>query len=250
MSEVGTYIHSVVEGFRAVVEIRRAEARNALDGDGWRAIAEAAERYGHDDAVRVIVLRGVGEVFCAGGDVDWMRRASTDELALVGHALSGLAACPKPVIARVHGSAYGGGVGLLAACDVAVASDTARFALSEVRVGVAPAIVSRVTVRRIGGARFRAWALTGRAVTADEALAAGLVDLVVPPERLDSTVDEVVASLAAGEPAALAEVKRMFPNGLDDAEAVATLARLRARPEFAEGIAALREKRRAAWVRE
>jgi enoyl-CoA hydratase/carnithine racemase len=103
-------------------------------------------------------------------------------------------------------------------------------------------------IGRVGGARFRAWALTARGITAEEALATGLVDRIAPPDRLDEAVTEVVTALAAGEPEALATVKRLFPNGLETDAAVAELARLRARPEFAEGMAAVREKRPAAWM--
>lgn len=230
-----------------LVELRRPEHRNALDGDAWRALADEVRRHGEDAGVRVLVLRSEGPVFCAGADLDWMRAAAPAELMAIPEALAAIAACPKPVVARVHGPVFGGGVGLVAACDLVVAAEAARFTLSEVRVGVAPAIVSPAVIGRVGPSRFRAWALTARAVAADEALAAGLVDRVTPPDDLDEAVAEVVAALAAGEPGALAAAKRLFPAGLPAEAAVAELARLRGRPAFAEGIAALRERRRPAW---
>ena len=233
---------------RGLIELNRPEQRNALDGDGWRAITEAVRRHTADPAVRVLIVQSRGAVFCAGGDVDWMRRADESELRVAAEALDAIAACPKPVVARVHGPTYGGGVGLVAACDLAVASSEARFTLSEVRLGVAPALVSRAVIGRVGGARFRAWALTARPVSAEEALAAGLVDRVAGPQGLDEALTEVVTALAAGEPEALATVKRLFPSGMATDAAAAELARLRARPEFAEGMAAVREKRPTAWM--
>ena len=237
-----------IEGIRGIVEIDRPEGRNALDGDGWRAISAAVRRHEADPAVRTLLLQSTGSVFCAGGDVDWMRRAEAGELRVVATALDTLCACPKPVVARVQGPAYGGGVGLAAAADLVVASSQARFQMSEVRLGVAPAVVSRAVIGRVGGARFRAWALTARALGAEEAAAAGLVDRVCAPEELDGAIDELCQALCAGEPGALAAVKRLFPNGLGAEEAAAELARLRGRDAFAEGIAALREKRPPRWV--
>jgi methylglutaconyl-CoA hydratase len=244
-----SYVRVRVEAIRGIVEVDRPEGRNALDGDGWRDVAAAARRHAADPAVRTLIVQSTGSVFCAGGDVDWMRRAEEAELRAVAEALDALASCPKPVVARVQGPAYGGGVGLAAACDLVVASSQARFQISEVRLGVAPALVSRALIGRVGGARFRAWALTARAVGADEALAAGLADVVCAPERLDGAIDEVCQALCAGEPEALSSVKRLFPDGLPAAAAAAELARLRARDAFAEGIAALREKRPPRWVR-
>jgi methylglutaconyl-CoA hydratase len=233
---------------RGEIVLARPEQRNALDGDALRAIVADVQRYAADPAVRVLVVRSEGPIFCAGGDLGWMLTADEGELMVVNEALEALRGCPKPVVARVHAPALGGGVGLAAACDVVVAARDARFTLSEVRIGVAPAVVSRFVIERIGGARFRAWALLAEAVEAEDAYVAGLVDRLAEPDELDDAVTRVVAALAAGEPEALAATKRLFPRGLAANEAVAELARLRARPEFAEGIAAVRGKRPARWV--
>ena len=233
---------------RGEIRLTRPEQRNALDGDALRAIIADVARHTADEAVRVVVLQSEGPVFCAGGDLAWMRASDEAELMVVNEALAALRSCPKPVVARVHAPAFGGGVGLAAACDVVVAARDARFTLSEVRVGVAPAIVSRSVIERIGGARFRSWALLAEPVEAEDAHVAGLVDRLAEPDELDDEVSRVVAALAAGEPTALAATKRLFPRGLEPEAAVAELARLRARPEFAEGIAAVREKRPASWV--
>jgi methylglutaconyl-CoA hydratase len=244
-----SHVRTRVEGVRGIVEIDRPAGRNALDGDGWRAIVAAVRQHEAEAAVRTLLVQSTGSVFCAGGDVDWMRAADAGDLRAVADALDALAASRKPVVARVQGPTYGGGVGLAAACDVVVAAREARFQMSEVKLGVAPALVSRAVIGRVGGARFRAWALTARLVGAEEAAAAGLVDRVCAPDELDGAIDDVCQALCAGEPEALASVKRLFPAGLPAEAAAAELARLRARDAFAEGVAALREKRPPRWVR-
>ena len=245
---VGAMIRSEVVGARGYVWLAGAEQRNALDGAAWRAVGDAVRAMELESPVRMIVLAAEGKTFCAGAQVDWMRAAPSEELTAVGETLEHLRACSKPIVARVQGSAYGGGVGLVAACDLVVVSREARFVLSETRLGVAPAMVSQAVIGRIGGARFRTWALLGQPVSADEGLAAGLVDRVAEPDELDAVLDEVCGALGQGEPLALAAVKQLFPHGFAGPAAVEMLAELRARPEFAEGIAALREKRPAKWV--
>jgi methylglutaconyl-CoA hydratase len=244
-----SYLRVRREGVRGIVEIDRPDARNALDGDGWRGIATALEQHADDPAVRTVLVQATDSVFCGGADVDWMRRAEPSELAAVGRTLDAVAACPKPVVARVQGPVYGGGVGLAAACDLVVAAPDVRFVLSEVRLGVAPGLVSRAVIARIGGARFRSWALIARPVDAQSAAAAGLVDRVAAPGELDRAIDEVCEALCAGEPGALAAVKQLFPDGMEVGAAAELLRELRVRPAFAEGIAALREKRPPSWVR-
>jgi methylglutaconyl-CoA hydratase len=241
-------IRTEVAGVRGYIWLDAPERRNAMDGESWRELVDAVQVMELERQVRTIVLGATGSVFCAGAQVDWMRTATREQLGGIGPALARLGESPKPVVARVHGSAYGGGVGLIAACDLVVASRDARFVLSEVRLGLAPATISRAVVRRIGGSRFRVWAMTARHVTADEALAAGLVDYAVDPDQLDATIDDVCSALCAAEPGALAAVKKLFPDGLDGAAATHMLADLKGRPAFAEGIAALREKRPPSWV--
>jgi methylglutaconyl-CoA hydratase len=237
-----------VVGARGYVRLANPEQRNALDGAAWQAIGDAVRAMELESPVRMIVLVAEGNTFCAGAQVDWMSAAPPEELTAVGQTFDQFRACSKPIVARVQGSAYGGGVGLVAACDLVVASREARFVLSETRLGVAPAMVSQTVIGRIGGARFRTWALTGQPATAEEARAAGLVDRVADPDGLDAAVDELCAALGQGEPLALAAVKQLFPDGFAGPAAVEMLAELRGRPEFAEGIAALREKRPAKWV--
>lgn len=244
-----SYVRVSTHRSRGTIEIDRPESRNALDGHGWRSLIASIEQLSHDSSVRAIVIQSIGSVFSAGGDFDWMRGADESELRVIVETLAAIASCPKPVVVRVHAPAYGGAVGLIAACDWAIAREGVRFALSEVRVGLAPAIVSRAVITRVGPARFRGWALTAAPVDARAALAAGLIDEIVPndDDALDQAVGAVLNTFGQGEPAALTEVKGMFPTGLSGDDAVSLLVRLRSHQNFAEGVAALREKRLAAW---
>lgn len=243
----GAAIAVEVTGARGVVRLTRPRARNALDGAAWRAIAEAISRLEREPTVRAIVLRADGAVFSAGADLDWLRSATGDDLTSIADALTAVSSCPRPVVARVHGAAFGGAVGLIASCDVVIASASATFSLAEVRVGVAPAIVSSVLTGRVGTARFRTWALLGAAVDAEAARRAGLVDQVAPDTDLDSAVDDILDRLAKGEPEALSSIKRIPVGGFSTADAVAELIRLRDRPSFAAGVDALRSREAPPW---
>jgi methylglutaconyl-CoA hydratase len=246
------YVRVSARGSTGTIEIDRPESRNALDGQGWRSLIAGIEQLTRVPSVRVVVIQSVGSVFSAGGDFDWMRGADEAGLRVIVETLDAITTCPKPIVARVHAPAFGGAVGLIAACDWAIASEGVRFSLSEVRIGLAPAIVSRAVIARVGPTRFRGWALTAMPVDAGAALAAGLIDEVVSAadSGLDKAIDDVVRILCQGEPGALAEVKRMFPTGLPGDQAVSTLVRLRSHETFAEGVAALREKRHPSWVPE
>jgi len=229
------------------VVIDRPERRNALDGEGWRAIAAAFDGLRARADLRVARLRSTGAVFCGGGDLEWLRSAPGEELAQIGVALSAMRGCPQPIVCRVQGPTYGGGVGLVAAADVVVAGPEANFTLSEVRLGIAPALVSPYLIARVGSARFRAWALLGAPVDGPSAQVAGLVDVATTQPEFDRVVAEAIEHLRRGEPEALAAIKRLPREGLDTAEAATLLATLRARDAFAEGIAARRERRPARW---
>jgi methylglutaconyl-CoA hydratase len=240
---------TIAEHDRVVaIVLDRPDRRNSLDGDGWRFLAETVRRQEARQKVRAILLRSTGPVFCGGADLGWMRGAPEAELAAAYDALEAIRRCPKPVVCRVQGPTFGGGVGLVAAADVAISDADATFTLSEVRLGIAPALISRFVVERVGAARFRSWALLGRQIDASSALAAGLVDHVATEQGLDAAVDEALDAIRRGEPEAISTIKRFGPRGLERDEAAATLARLRDRPEFAEGVAALREGREPEWT--
>jgi len=241
---VSTHEH---DGLFEVV-IDRPERRNALDGEGWRAIAEAFGGLTARPEIRVALLRSNGEVFCGGGDLGWMRAAPKEELARIGEALEAMRACPRPIVCQVQGPTYGGGVGLVAAADVVVAGPNAQFTLSEVRLGIAPALISPYLIQRVGPARFKTWALLGTPIDVASALSAGLVDVLANEEELDGKVAGAVAELRRGEPEALAAIKLLPREGLPTPDAATLLASLRARDAFVEGVAALKEHRAAAWA--
>ena len=223
-------------------------------------IAEAAARIEADAGIRVVVLTGEGRSFCAGGDLDWMqeqvaasragRLAEARRLAMMLQALNTLG---KPVIGRVHGAAYGGGVGLMAVCDAVVAASDARFGLTETRLGLIPATISPYVLARIGEGRARAMFFSARVFDAAEAQALGLVTRVVPAADLDAAVEAEVAPYFATAPGAVAAAKRLARSlgPRIDAEVIeATIARLAdvwETPEASEGIAAFLAKRPAAW---
>ena len=253
------------DGAIARITMNRPKLHNAFDEDLIAALTRTFADLGDDDSVRVVVLTGVGRSFSAGADLNWMRRASAydaernraDARALEA-MLRTLDELPKPTVAMVNGLAIGGGVGLVAACDVAVSSTAASFATSEVRFGILPAVISPFVVRAIGGRQARRYFLTAERFGAEEARRIGLVHEVVAPEALEARVGEVVAELLKGGPEALGEAKRLvrlvesMPQGgsLLAEATVGMIAERRASEEGGEGIAAFLEKRRAPWLPE
>jgi len=246
----------------ATVRMNRAEMHNALDDALIAELTEALAAVGRDSAVRVVILAGAGKSFSAGADLDWMRRmaensyeenlAGARRLAALLRTLNDL---PKPTIARVHGAAFGGALGLISACDIAVASDAAMFCLSEVRLGLIPAVISPYVVAAMGPRQVRRYFLTAERFDADEAARIGLVHRVATADGLDAAIDETVAGLLAGGPAAQAAAKRLVADvagrPLDDAlveETAKRIAEIRATPEGREGVAAFLEKRKPAWA--
>lgn len=240
----------------------RPERHNAFDEALIAALAEAFDELGRDPAIRVVVLGGRGRSFSAGADLAWMRRAAAyDEAANRADArafaqmLKTLDECPKPVVARVQGAALGGGTGLVAACDIAIASERATFGTTEVRLGIMPAVISPFVLRAIGPRQARRLFLTGERIDAARALAIGLVHEVVPEAELDARIDAVVADLLEGGPEAQAATKELIrlvlsmPQGgsLLTEATVGAIATRRASAEGREGIAAFLEKRAPAW---
>ncbi|MCR9148975.1 MAG: crotonase/enoyl-CoA hydratase family protein [Rhodobacteraceae bacterium] len=247
---------------RGVARLRldRADKHNALDAALIAALTEAAGRLGADPAVRVIVLEGAGASFCAGGDLGWMRaQMAADAVTRAAEArklaemLQALDTCPKPLIGRVHGNAFGGGVGMMSVCDVAVGASGARFGLTEVRLGLIPATIGPYVVARIGAARARQVFFSGRLFDADEAVDLGLLSRTVAPEALDDAIEAEIAPYLAAAPGAVAEGKalvRALGPRIDAAmidETVAALVRRWESPESAEGIAAFFDKRAPSW---
>jgi len=244
-------------GSVATIVIDRPERANALDA---RVQAElpALLRSFPLEGTRAVVLTGAGDVFCAGADLSWMREGGTlDEHRNLADA-AGLAAmleavdsCPLPVIARVNGAALGGGAGLVACCDIAVCSTTARFGFTETRLGLIPATISPYVLRAIGPGHARALFVAGTRFDAGRALAIGLVHELAEPEQLDHAVARAVLAVLEGGPAAIAEAKRLVRDatgGLALPDRAQRLAAIRAGAEAQEGLTAFVEKRRPQWA--
>ena len=244
------------------VTLARPEVRNALNDEVMRLIASALDRAESDASIRAVVVTGEGKAFSAGADLEFMRKialggreaneADAREMGGLFHRISEL---PKPVVARVNGPAIGGGVGLMAACDVVVASSEAFFQFSEVRLGLVPAVISPFCVRRMGAAIARRLFLTGERFDATNAARFGLVDFVVAPSDLDKIVADVCDQLLQGGPLALEEAKKLVDSvsNLPPRDVLSytamCIARLRATEEAQEGMKAFLEKRPATWVR-
>ncbi|MBW8845876.1 MAG: enoyl-CoA hydratase/isomerase family protein [Burkholderiales bacterium] len=245
----------------AVLTMNRPAVFNAFDETLIAELDAAFSQLGSDAGVRAIVLAGAGKHFSAGADLQWMQRAAAasqdDNLAdarRFSAMLARIAECPKPTIARVQGAALGGGVGLVCACDMAVASDAASFSVSEARMGILPAVIGPHLVNAVGLREARRLALTASRIGADEALRVGLVQRVVPIEGLDTAVDALAADLLACGPQAQAEIKQLYarfspgPVTADVRELTAqTIARVRITPEAREGFAAFFAKRAPNW---
>jgi methylglutaconyl-CoA hydratase len=251
----------VVDGPVARVFLARPEVRNAFDGATVRELTAAVAGAGARDGVRVIVLGGHGKVFSAGADLEWMKTVagfSREQNAEDARALAGLFDAidrsPQPVVARVQGAALGGGAGLVAVADVAVAAEDAQFGFTEVRLGLVPAVISPWVVARIGLAAARELFLTGERFGATKAAAIGLVHHVVPAAELDAAVEARVRELLQAAPGAIAAAKALLrtvagrsPEDVREATA-AMIAERRASDEGQEGLRAFLEKRKPRWA--
>ena len=251
------------QGPIGLVTLNRPDRHNAFDDVLIAELTEALRSLEAEDGVRLVVLSGAGKSFSAGADLHWMKRMAgfskeenqRDAMAL-GALMRTLAHFRKPTIARVQGAAYGGGVGLVACCDVAVAAQSATFSLTETKLGLVPAVISPYVVAAIGERAARRYFVTGERFEAAEAWRLGLVhELAATEHELDGKIGEIVGAMLACGPVAQREAKeliravasRPITSELiqDTAERIA---RLRASPEGREGVAAFLEKRRAAWV--
>ena len=247
----------------AWVWLNRPELRNAMNDVVIAELAAAIAAAIADDAVRAIVLAGRGKAFCAGADLNWMKsgremtpeesRKDSGNLAKVLRLLN---ENPKPTVARVQGAAFAGGTGLVAACDIAIASTEAKFCISEVKLGLIPSMISPYVLRAMGERNARRFFLTAEVFDAAEAHRIGFVQQLVEPDALDAAVDATLGHLVVGGPQALGEAKRLIRDvagrRIDDsltAETTARIAKIRASDEAQEGIASFFEKRKPNWVR-
>lgn len=247
---------------RARLALGRPAKRNALDGQLIRELDAALAALAAMPRLRTLLLSGDGETFCGGADLAYMQALGAAPEAENRREAEALAALlrrldefPVPVVARVQGGAFGGGAGLLACCDVVIASDAARFSFSEVRLGLVPATISPFVLRAIGERAARRWFLSGEAFDAPTAVSMGLVHECVPAAGLDAQVERELARLGGGGPQAQREAKtliRRLRAGAEPAalahETSALLARLRVSPEGQEGMRAFLERRRPGWL--
>ncbi len=246
----------------ALIWLNRPDLRNAMNDVLIDELGDAVARAQEDSDVRAIVLAGRGKAFCAGGDLAWMKKARemtpaeahADSVRLA-NVMRMLYEGDKPSIARVHGPAFAGGMGLVAACDIAIASTEAKFCLSEVKLGLIPSMISPYVIKAMGEQRARRFFLTGEVFDAAEAYRIGFVSDICPPEELDGEINLVLGHLLQGGPQAMGACKRLIRDvagrPVDDTLANETASRIaerRASDEGQEGIAAFFEKRKPSWV--
>jgi len=246
----------------ATVTLNRPEVRNAFDDALIAALAATFKALDDDDAVRAVVLAGNGPAFCAGADLNWMKRMAGYGYEQNLHDAMGLAVMlqtidrmNKPTIARVHGPAFAGGTGLVAACDIALGTPEAKFCLSEAKLGLSPATISPYVLRAMGERAARRYFLSAEVFDAGEALRIGMLSGVVPAAELDAAVESLLRHLLAGGREALAKIKDLIhavaSGPIDDAMVADTakrIAEIRVSPEGREGIASFLEKRKPSWV--
>ena len=248
----------------STLTLDRAEKHNAFDDGMIADLIEALENIEKDKSIRVLVLRTAGKSFSAGADLDWMRRMAdydqeqnlTDarQLARLMYRFNQL---NKPVIARVQGAAFGGGVGLIACCDIAIASSNAIFSLSEVRLGLIPSVISPYVIAAIGSRSARRYFLSGERFDANRALQLGLVHEVVEPEALEASLELCIDALLSSGPNAQAAAKELIHHvdgqRIDETlieETARRIADIRASDEGREGLSAFLQKRKPDWSRE
>lgn len=249
------------DGGWVTLRLNRPEVGNALNGDVMALFRAELDRLRIDATVRGLVVTGAGKLFSAGADLAWMakmKEASAEEnlrdAEASGELFAAIRDFPRPVVAAVNGSARGGGVGLVAACDFAIASTKASFAFTEVRIGVIPALISPFVIARVGESRARKLFLTGETFSAEQAAAWGLVDRAVPPEELPVAVGELQRTLRQCAPGAMGKVKELLRRVREAApeQVIQVTARMiadiRTSPEALEGMAAFLEKRPPRWA--
>lgn len=242
--------------------LNRADKHNAMNAQMIADLNAAATELAADDTVRVVVLTGAGDSFCAGGDLGWMQAqmeadgpTRAAEAGRLAGALGALNALPKPVIGRIQGQAFGGGIGLMAVCDVAVGVQGAKFGLTETRLGLIPATIGPYVLARMGEAMARRVFMSARLFDADEAVRLGLLARAVTPDALDAAVEAEVKPYLACAPGAVAAAKALTlrlgaaPSPEDIDHSIRALIARWEGDEAAEGIAAFFGKRKPAWMR-
>ncbi len=253
-----------VQGHVATVTLARPEVRNAFNDEVIAELSQAFADLGQRADVRAVVLAAEGPAFCAGADLNWMRRmadytreenlADAEKLAFM---LRTIYECPKPTIARVQGDVYAGGLGLVAACDMAVSADAAHYCLSEVRIGLIPATISPYVIRAMGPRAAHRYFLTAERFCAAEAHRIGLVHEVAPAAQLDARVGELVKALVDASPSAVRACKKLVQDVAERditrlliERTVEGIADIRASDEGKEGVQSFLQKRKPVWLAE
>jgi methylglutaconyl-CoA hydratase len=246
----------------ARLNLERPAVHNAFDETMIAELTHCFVNLQASNVVRAIVLGSSGKVFCAGADLNWMKRASANDLDAnrrdadrFAAMMAAMRECSKPIVARVQGGAFGGGVGLLCACDIVIAGARAKFAVTEARFGIVPAVIGPYLVEAVGVREARRLALTAEVIDADEASAIGLAHHVVPDDELDAKVAQTLSTLLGNGPAAQQAIKSLFAglagrpiDATVRALTAQTIAQIRATDEAREGFAAFFDKRSPAWV--
>jgi len=247
----------------ATITLNRPELRNAFDDVLIADLTKVLQALDRDAGVRVVVLAGAGTAFCAGADLNWMKRMAgygyeenLEDARALARMLATLDRLSKPTVARVHGPAFAGGVGLVAACDIALGSSEAQFSLTEVKLGLSPATISPYVVRALGERAARRYFHTGERFGAEEAFRLGLLAKVSTPEELDSEMEEILQHLLQGGPQAHREIKALIAavsrgGPVSDTlveDTARRIAGIRVSPEGREGIASFLEKRKPGWL--
>jgi methylglutaconyl-CoA hydratase len=250
------------QGSRVRVTLARPEVRNAFNADLIAALRDTFVGFAGDTSIRVVILEGDGKSFCGGADVNWMRASldlSENENVRDAEAMSdmfrAIDRCPKPVIARVHGAALGGGAGLCAVADAVVAGDETIFGFTETKLGIIPAVISPFVLAKIGVGHARRLFLSGERFDAATACAIGLVHEVVHGDALDGTVEAIATELESAGPQAVAAAKALIPQvaaaSYDESRTLTAraIARQRTTPEGQEGLRAFLGRRAPEWTR-
>ncbi|ATQ73292.1 enoyl-CoA hydratase [Massilia violaceinigra] len=246
----------------ATVTLNRPDVRNAFNEITIAELSLAFDELGRSDDIRAIVLDANGPAFCAGADLNWMKKMAgyshaenSEDAAKLAEMLRAIYLCPKPVVAKIQGDCYAGGMGLVAACDIAVTVNSASFCLSEVKLGLIPATISPYVIRAMGENAARRYFLTAEKFSAQEAQRIGFVHDVVPADALDAHVAAIVNALVTSSPNAVREakvlVREVTGKPVDAAMVVDTaerIANVRASDEGREGVASFLEKRKPSWL--
>jgi methylglutaconyl-CoA hydratase len=255
-------IDITMHAYVATVTLNRPDVRNAFNSATIAELALAFDELGRDEDIRAIVLAANGPAFCAGADLNWMKEmagySDSENLAdatRLADMLRTIYLCPKPVVAKIQGDCYAGGMGLAAACDIVVASDAAHFCLSEVKLGLIPATIAPYVIKAMGEQAARRYVLTAERITANEAHRIGFVHELAPPDALDAAVATIVKALVSNSPHAVRQAKvlvRDIAGKIIDqalvADTAGRIAAIRSSLEGREGVASFLEKRKPSWL--